>query len=290
MTGGLLQSKVIIVTGAARGVGLATVALMVQEGACVVAVDVDGLTLEKTSRQLSPKKGCYLELVIDVGAKGSAQQIAHRTIEEFGAVDGLVNAAAVQTPGGNVLEASDSDWDRYLDVNLRSVVRLCRVAIPHDPTRRRDHREHRLHLQHRGNSPAGRLRRLESRTLAADPVGHGRLRATGHPGKLRLSRPNPDLGVLAGRSVSEALADPALHALAAAHPDGTLASTQDIAEAAVFLSGPVSPRLRGRPGRRRRHYGQRGHAVVLRNEPMNLSPASQCANALTAARECYPRR
>ena len=246
MTGGLLQSKVIIVTGAAHGVGLATVALMVQEGACVVAVDVDGLTLEKTSRQLSPKKGCYLELVIDVGAKGSAQQIAHRTIEEFGAVDGLVNAAAVQTPGGNVLEASDSDWDRYLDVNLRSVVRLCRVAIP-------------LMIQ-RGGGTIVNIGSISSIVAIPRQVAY----AVSKAALLQLTRsvtvdfgpqgirancvcPGPILSgpVLAGRSVSEALADPALHALAAAHPDGTLASTQDIAEAAVFLSGPMSRHVCG---------------------------------------------
>jgi 3-oxoacyl-[acyl-carrier protein] reductase len=113
-----LAGRRAIVTGAASGIGAASVALFRAEGARVLAVDLPGKAMDGEAL------GCDLA---DASAGGA---IVARAIEDFGGLDIVFSNAGI---GANSLaaEMTDADWDRVLTVNLTATFRLCRAAIPH---------------------------------------------------------------------------------------------------------------------------------------------------------------
>ncbi|MGE0718877.1 MAG: SDR family NAD(P)-dependent oxidoreductase [Alphaproteobacteria bacterium] len=122
---GRLEGKVAIVTGAARGIGEAIARRFVAEGARVLGVDLLEAELAATATALGP---AMVALPMDITAADAPERIV-AAAETLGPLDVLVNNAGI---GGSreVLETSDEDWDRRLDVMLRSVFRLSRAALP----------------------------------------------------------------------------------------------------------------------------------------------------------------
>ena len=113
---GRLSGKIALVTAAGAGIGRATAEAFVQEGARVIATDIDvaklsGLACEK--RQL------------DVRSTAAVEALAH----EIGPVDILFNCAGF-VHHGSVLECSDDDWDFTFDVNVKSMHRTVRAFLP----------------------------------------------------------------------------------------------------------------------------------------------------------------
>jgi NAD(P)-dependent dehydrogenase (short-subunit alcohol dehydrogenase family) len=115
-----LQNKVCLITGAAGGIGAATVAVFQREGAHVVGVDL----AEGAPGELS--------LRVDVTDERQVVGMYERTVEEFGRIDVLVNNAGISpTDDASVLDTTLSVWDRVQEVNLRSVFLCCKHGIPH---------------------------------------------------------------------------------------------------------------------------------------------------------------
>jgi NAD(P)-dependent dehydrogenase (short-subunit alcohol dehydrogenase family) len=115
-----LKDKVCVVTGAAGGIGAATVALFQREGARVVGVD---LALDAPGD---------LALAADVTDEQQVADLYARTREEFGRIDVLFNNAGISpTDDGSVVETTLEAWQRVQDVNLRSVFLCCKHGIPH---------------------------------------------------------------------------------------------------------------------------------------------------------------
>jgi NAD(P)-dependent dehydrogenase (short-subunit alcohol dehydrogenase family) len=120
MTAMRLKDKVCVVTGAAGGIGAATVALFQREGARVVGVD---LALDAPGD---------LALAADVTDEQQVADLYARTREEFGRIDVLFNNAGISpTDDGSVVETTLEAWQRVQDVNLRSVFLCCKHGIPH---------------------------------------------------------------------------------------------------------------------------------------------------------------
>jgi NAD(P)-dependent dehydrogenase (short-subunit alcohol dehydrogenase family) len=115
-----LAGKVCVVTGAAGGIGSATVARFGEEGATVVGVDLG---------ESSPGD---LALAADVTDEAAVRDLFARVRSEYGHVDVLFNNAGI-SPGddGSVLDTSLEAWQRVQDVNLRSVFLCCKHGIPH---------------------------------------------------------------------------------------------------------------------------------------------------------------
>ena len=117
---GRLRNKVAIVTGSARGIGAATVALFASEGAQVVGLDrqpvraaVDGV----------------LNLTADVTRPDQVAEAVATALTRFGRIDALVNNAGVNvfsTP----LQLTDTDWDRCLDVDLKASWIVAKAVLP----------------------------------------------------------------------------------------------------------------------------------------------------------------
>ncbi len=122
------QPKTALVTGAARGIGLATAKRFLADGWQVALLDIDGDTLERSFQALARPEST-LAITCDVAdAQGVARALA-QIKERFGRLDALVNNAgiAIFKP---ILEVTYEDWQRVLAVNLTGPFLVAQAAVP----------------------------------------------------------------------------------------------------------------------------------------------------------------
>ena len=169
-----LQGKVAIVTGAARGIGLAIAQRFVKEGARVVLADRLAAEVETEAGRLGASA---LAVPADVGDAAEVRRLVSRTVERFGRLDCMVSNAAVQAEIP-FLDLTEEEFDRVIRVNLKGAfpVRADRGASHGAGGRPRHDHQHELGQRRRGAPGAGPLRRLEGRHRHADQ-GHGGLLA-----------------------------------------------------------------------------------------------------------------
>jgi NAD(P)-dependent dehydrogenase (short-subunit alcohol dehydrogenase family) len=122
-----LQGRVAAVTGAARGIGWATVEALVAAGATPVLFDRDAATLEEATARLSRRGVEHLALTLDVTDESAVEAAFARIAAQRGRLDILVNNAgiAIRKP---TLELSARDWQAVVDVNLTGVFLCARNA------------------------------------------------------------------------------------------------------------------------------------------------------------------
>jgi NAD(P)-dependent dehydrogenase (short-subunit alcohol dehydrogenase family) len=120
-----LEGKVVVVTGAASGIGRQIALDVAAIGARIVAVDRDGPGAEETCSRLDAESSSVL--VVDLLDDEAGEEIVEGAVGAFGAVDVLVNCAGI-FPTGPALEISAGEWDRVLGVNLRAPF-LCSRAV-----------------------------------------------------------------------------------------------------------------------------------------------------------------
>jgi NAD(P)-dependent dehydrogenase (short-subunit alcohol dehydrogenase family) len=120
--------KVVLVTGAARGIGLAVAKRFLADGWRVALLDILGNVLEKSVAGLA-ESDATLALTCDVSDPDALATALAKIERRFGRLDALVNNAgvAVFTP---LMETSDADWDRVLAVNLTGPFLCTKAAVP----------------------------------------------------------------------------------------------------------------------------------------------------------------
>jgi citronellol/citronellal dehydrogenase len=132
------KDNVCVVTGASRGIGKAIALALAREGAHVVvtARSSEGApsklpgTIEETARLIQEMGQRSLAIPCNVADEAQVEELARRTLEEFGRVDILVNNAGVSYPAP-FMETPPRRWDLVMNVNLRGTV-LCSMAfLPH---------------------------------------------------------------------------------------------------------------------------------------------------------------
>ncbi len=124
-----LSGRVAVVTGGSKGIGLAVVRTLLDEGARVVAAS------RTCSPELDSLTGDLLHVPVDLMDADAPAEVVARAAEAFGGLDILVNNAGGPPPGARLprfgfLGLSDSDWRQMLEFNLLSAVRACRAALP----------------------------------------------------------------------------------------------------------------------------------------------------------------
>jgi len=124
---GMLEGKVALVTGAARGIGRAIAEALAAAGADVAVCDLKEEWLAETAaavQQLGRKALC---LGVDVSDSAGVDQTIEKTVAGMGRLDILVNNAGI-TKDGLLMRMSDADWDAVINVNLRGTFLFTRAA------------------------------------------------------------------------------------------------------------------------------------------------------------------
>ena len=122
-----LQNKVAIVTGASRGIGRAIAELFAREGASVIICGRKQEPLDEVAKQLP---GSILPMACHVGRLEDLERLLDRATREFGKVDILINNAGTNIAQGPALEMTDAQFDKMVEVNLKSAYRLTRLVAP----------------------------------------------------------------------------------------------------------------------------------------------------------------
>lgn len=124
-----MNGKIGLVTAAGSGMGRAGALRFAREGAAVAVADVDAAAAAKVCGEIEAAGGKALALTGDLRDDGFAKDIVSRTVAQFGRLDFLWNHVGV--PGPALLEGLDmEEWDRAIDLNLRSGVVTTIEAIP----------------------------------------------------------------------------------------------------------------------------------------------------------------
>jgi 3-oxoacyl-[acyl-carrier protein] reductase len=123
----LLEDKVAIVTGSARGIGRATAELLSEHGARVLINDLDADVAEQTAAEIS---GETLVFGGDLTKPGVPDELVQKVIDEWGRVDILVNNAGY-TLDAPIHKMSDNWFQRMLDIHTIVPFRMCRAVAPH---------------------------------------------------------------------------------------------------------------------------------------------------------------
>jgi 3-oxoacyl-[acyl-carrier protein] reductase len=125
-----IRDKVVVVTGAARGIGQEFAKSLAAAGARIVAADINDCadTLDLV-RNVGPEA---IGVRLDVGDAASALAMAEAAVRAFGRIDALVNNAALYgaLKGGRFDAIAEADWDRAMAVNVKGVWNCCKAVVP----------------------------------------------------------------------------------------------------------------------------------------------------------------
>ena len=131
---GLLDDKVVIVTGGGHGIGKAYCRGIAREGGVAVAADIDEQAAFDAAKAIQDSGGKALGIHVDVASSASCQTMAERSLQAFGKIDGLVNNAAiflsVPTEKGGWQEITEEAWDRIMAVNVKGLWLCSRAVVP----------------------------------------------------------------------------------------------------------------------------------------------------------------
>jgi NAD(P)-dependent dehydrogenase (short-subunit alcohol dehydrogenase family) len=122
-----LKDKVAVVTGAGAGIGQAVAEVFGEEGAKVVAVDIDAAAVEQTAGAIRGKGGAAVTVHADIAQEEQARRISEEAVKAFGQINILVNNAATFVLKG--FEATVEEWHRSLGVNVIGSAMVTKYAV-----------------------------------------------------------------------------------------------------------------------------------------------------------------
>ena len=122
------RDRVVLITGAASGIGRATADIFMRSGARVVMGDIQGDALRATALALDPQGHHTLTMAYDAASPAGAQALVDACVARFGRLDYLVPAAAIYEDQ-RLRSMTPAQWDRTMAVNLNGVFYLVRCAV-----------------------------------------------------------------------------------------------------------------------------------------------------------------
>ena len=131
-----LKGRRIVVAGAATGIGAATAQRLAEEGAKVVAGDVNKPALDATVAAIVKAGGTATAVQFDFGDEDGCKRLIQACVDAHGGIDGLANVGAdisppMMLPDSDLLNTTDDVWHRHLNVNMLGYKRTIRATLPH---------------------------------------------------------------------------------------------------------------------------------------------------------------
>lgn len=235
---GLLRGRRAVVTAAAgAGIGFAVAERFCQEGAEVVVSDVHEARLEKAAERLRAGGAIVHAVPCDVRDTEQVDALFGKASELLSGLDVVVNNAGLGHTA-DVVETSDEDWHRVIDVSLKGCFRCTRAALrvvaPGGA------------IVNIGSVTADRAERGQAAYAAAKAGVHALTRCAAVEAAERSVRVNAISPTLASNPFVEKVADPEhLAAMTALQPQGRAAQSEEIAMAVLFLASDLSSYLTG---------------------------------------------
>lgn len=122
-----VSGKVVLITGAASGMGASHARTLASEGAKIVIADIDEESGASVAQEIGDDQAIFFKL--DVSDYENWDQVIDRTIERFGKLDALINNAGIFS-AGSVEDASLSDWDKTMAIDLTGTFYGMKAAVP----------------------------------------------------------------------------------------------------------------------------------------------------------------
>lgn len=235
-----LRDKVVVVTGAAGGIGGAGVEAFARAGARILAVDKDSTKLDQV---LQSTPGAHRALGVDLTDARSADEIVRAAISEFGGIDVLAHIAGVIRRRYSISDVTVEDWDAQLDTNLKASFFLCREVAE----------------QMRKQGRGGRIITLSSQAWWTGGFGGSLVYAASKGGLVSLTRGlartygpsgitvnsvSPGL-VRTPMVISNEFSSDTMRDLIATTPLGRIAEPEEIANVVVFLASAQASFISG---------------------------------------------
>jgi 3-oxoacyl-[acyl-carrier protein] reductase len=125
-----LEGRVVVVTGAGRGIGKVVAERFSQAGATVAALDIAVAAVDDVAAELTAAGGAAAGFACDVTDGSSVRAALAAVADRFGGIDVVINNAGINVEGA-VEEIDEAAWERCFDVNVTGVFRVCQAAIPY---------------------------------------------------------------------------------------------------------------------------------------------------------------
>ena len=125
-----VQDKVVIVTGAGRGIGKETALLMAREGARVVVCDRDAASVDAVAKAIEAAGGQAMAAAVDVTRRAQIAAMVEAVMARFGRIDVLINNAGI-TQDATLAKMTEEQFDRVIDINLKGVFNCTQAVVPH---------------------------------------------------------------------------------------------------------------------------------------------------------------
>jgi len=124
----LLEDKVVLITGAASGIGRECALACVRDGARVMIADVNAAQAEETAHDLGEQAAaCFC----DVADGATVECVVRETLTRFGRLDAVHNNAGIASPSLPLEETTEKQWDLLMAVNVKSIYWTTRFALAH---------------------------------------------------------------------------------------------------------------------------------------------------------------
>jgi len=125
---GQLHGKHILITGGAQGIGLECARAYIREGAIVAIADIDQEQAEKAVQELGP---AAISVACNVADGASVEKAVAQVIATFGTIDAVHNNAGISMPSKPLHLTTEEEWDRLLQINLKSVFWTTKTCYPY---------------------------------------------------------------------------------------------------------------------------------------------------------------
>ena len=127
---GSMTGKVVIITGASRGIGAAAATALADAGARVILTARDGRLAGEVARAISDRGGTAQAQACDVADYAAVEALVTQTRHQFGRIDALVNNAGVIEPIAPLLDSDPAAWARNIEINLTGAYHAIRAVLP----------------------------------------------------------------------------------------------------------------------------------------------------------------